>query len=144
MKDRYYLVREKAVPEVLLKVLEAKRLMKSGKMTVQQAASEVGISRSSFYKYQEDIALFHENAKGTTITIVLQMEDAPGILSEVLRIVAQNHGNILTIHQAIPMSGVATLTLSVELAAEEGDPEDMISDIEEIKGVHDLNILGRE
>ncbi len=144
MKERYYLVREKAVPEVLLKVLEAKKLMNASKLTVQQATAAVGISRSSFYKYQDDIAPFREHVKGTTITFMLQMEDAPGLLSEVLKVVAAHHGNILTIHQAIPMSGIATLTLSVEISADEGDFETMFSEIEIFHGVHELKVLGRE
>ena len=79
MGERYYVVKEKAVPEVLLKVLEAKRLMEANKrLTVQQAAEQVGISRSSFYKYQDDIFPFHDNAKGKTITFILQMDDERG------------------------------------------------------------------
>ena len=93
MGERYYVVKEKAVPEVLLKVLEAKRLMEANKrLTVQQAAEQVGISRSSFYKYQDDIFPFHDNAKGKTITFILQMDDEPGILSDVLKIIAEYHG----------------------------------------------------
>ena len=47
-KNRYYVVTKKAVPEVLLKVVEAKRLLESAKAsTVQEAADMVGISRSS-------------------------------------------------------------------------------------------------
>ena len=84
----YYVVRKKAVPEVLLKVVEAKRLVESEKVTtVQEAIEAVGISRSSFYKYKDDIFEFHENAKGTTVTLLIQMEDKPGILSDVLKIV---------------------------------------------------------
>lgn len=144
MGEKYYLVKEKAVPEILLKVLEAKKIMVSKHLTVQQAAEQVGISRSSFYKYQEDILPFKDNAKGTTITFILQMNDEPGILSEVLKIIAENRGNILTIHQSIPLNGVATLTISVETALEEGDVGHMIDSIQESQGVHDLKILGRE
>ena len=98
-KSQYYVLKEKAVPEVLLKVVEAKRLIESGKIaSVQEATEKVGISRSSFYKYKDDIFPFHEEAKGKTITFIIQMDDEPGILSNVLRAIAQNHGNILTIH----------------------------------------------
>ena len=135
MGEKYYVVREKAVPEVLLKVLEAKRIMDSRELTVQQATEEVGISRSSFYKYQDDIFPFHDNAKGKTITFILQMDDEPGLLSDVLRTIAAYHGNILTIHQSIPINGVATLTISVDIAPEVGDAR---------SGVHDFKILGRE
>ena len=67
---KYYVVRSKAVPEVLLKVVEAKRLLESEKvLTIQEAVDAVGISRSSFYKYKDDIFQFHDNSQGTTITL---------------------------------------------------------------------------
>ena len=145
MSEKYYVVKEKAVPEVLLKVLEVKKQMESNrKLTVQQAAEKVGISRSSFYKYQDDIFPFHDNAKGKTITFILQMDDEPGILSDVLKIIVEYHGNILTIHQSIPINGVATLTISVDIAPELGDAAAMVDHIEERSGVHELKILGRE
>ena len=95
-KTKYYVVREKAVPEVLLKVVEAKRILDSERATtVQEATEQVGISRSSFYKYKDDIFPFHDQAKGRTVTFILQMDDKPGILSDILRTVAEFRGNIL-------------------------------------------------
>lgn len=144
-KSKYFVIREKAVPEVLLKVVEAKRLLDSERvLSVQEAVDRVGISRSSFYKYQNDIFPFHDEAKGKTVTFVLQMEDEPGLLSVVLNIVAEFGANILTIHQSIPINGVASLTLSIEVLPTTGDVSFMIQKIEEQKGVHYLKILGRE
>ena len=144
-KSRYFVLREKAVPEVLLKVVEAKRLLDSGRvLSVQEAVDQVGISRSSYYKYQNDIFPFHDETRGKTVTFVLQMEDEPGLLSVVLNIVAEYGANILTIHQSIPISGVASLTLSIEVLPTTGDVSAMIQKIEEQKGVHYLKILGRE
>ena len=144
-KKKYYVVRERAVPEVLLKVVEAQKLLDSGKAsTVQEAAELMGISRSSFYKYKDDIFPFHEEAKGKTITFIIQMDDEPGILSSVLKTIADFHGNILTIHQSIPINGVASLTLSVDILPGEGDAESMVENIERMEGIHYLKILGRE
>ena len=144
-KSRYFVLREKAVPEVLLKVAEAKRLLESKRaQSVQEAVERAGISRSSYYKYQDDISPFHDEAKGKTVTFVLQMEDAPGLLSVVLNIVAEFGANILTIHQSIPINGVASLTLSLEVLPTTGDVSAMIQKIEEQKGVHYLKISGRE
>ena len=144
-KRKYFVVTERAVPEVLLKVVEAKRLLDSGRaMTVQEAAEQTGISRSSFYKYKDDIFPFHEEAKGKTITIIIQMDDEPGLLSVVLQTIARFHGNILTNHQSIPINGVATLTLSVDILPGEGDAEAIIDVIEHSEGIHYLKILGRE
>lgn len=144
-KSKYFVLKQKAVPEVLLKVVEAKRLLESERvMTVQEATERVGISRSSFYKYKDDIFPFHDNAKGRTITFVLQMEDEPGLLSMVLNIVAEFRANILTIHQSIPINGVASLTLSIEVLPTTGDISAMIEKIEDQPDVHYLKILGRE
>ncbi len=144
-KKKYFVVRERAVPEVLLKVVQAKRLLDSGKVqTVQEAADRIGISRSSFYKYKDDIFPFHEQARGKTITFIIQMDDEPGLLSMVLQTIARFHGNILTIHQSIPINGVASLTLSVDILPGEGDAEAIVDEIERQDGVHYLKILGRE
>ena len=133
------------MPEVLLKVVEAKRLLESGKVTsVLDATEAVGISRSSFYKYKDDIFPFHENAKGKTITMVIQLEDEPGLLSLVLKIIAGFHANILTIHQSIPVNGMASLTLSVDVFPETGDVEQMAEAIESQQGIQYLKILARE
>ena len=95
-KKKYFVVRERAVPEVLLKVVQAKKLLDSEKVsTVQEAAEQTGISRSSFYKYKDDIFPFHEETRGKTITFIIQMDDEPGILSVVLQTIAHFHGNIL-------------------------------------------------
>ena len=142
---RYFVVTEKAVPDVLLKVVEAKRLLDIQKSaTVQEAVDEVGISRSSFYKYKDDIFLFHDNARGTTITLVIQMDDVQGLMSDILHVVAVYKANILTIHQSIPVNSVATLTLSVEVRSDTGDVSSMIEQIEGQKGVHYVKILARE
>ena len=143
--SNYFVLRKKAVPEVLLKVVEAKRLLDSGKVeSVQEATEQVGISRSSFYKYKDDIFPFYENEKGKTVTLVIQVDDEPGLLSVVSKSIADCHANILTIHQSIPVNGIATLTLSVDVFPETGDVEKMVSTIEAVQGIHYVKIIARE
>ncbi len=145
MGKRYYVVKEQAVPEVLLKVVEAKKLLDSGKVhTVNEAADQVGISRSSFYKYKEDIFEFHEHSQGTTITLTFQMEDEPGLLSDVLNIIAQFGANILTIHQSIPINGIASLSLSVQVLETTGDVSEMLEAMEGHSGVRNVKLLAKE
>ena len=144
-KNKYFVVKERAVPEVLLNVVAAKKLLESKRaVTVQEAADAVGISRSSFYKYKDDIFPFHEEAKGKTITFIIQMDDEPGILSVVLKTIAEYKANLLTIHQTIPVNGVASLTLSVDILPTTGDSAKMIEQIEQLSGVRYLKILSRE
>ncbi len=78
------------------------------------------------------------------ITFVVQLNDEPGLLSEVLHIVADYHANILPIHQSIPVNGVASLTLSVEVLNDTGDISQMVETIEQQPGIHYLKILARE
>lgn len=144
-KAEYYVVKKKAVPETLLKVVQVKRLLEINKgMTVQEATDQIGLSRSSFYKYKEDIFPFHDNARGRNITFMLQMEDEPGLLSRVLGKIAEYRANVLTIHQTIPINGVASLTLSTEVLPTTKDVSSMIDDIEKMEGIYYLKILGRE
>lgn len=141
----FYVVRKKAVPEVLLKVMEAKRLLESEKVsTVQEAVDLVNISRSSFYKYKEDIFPFHDNTQGRTITLTFQMDDEPGLLSELLKIVAEYKANILTIHQSIPINGIASLSISIQILEDTDEISEMIQKMETWKGVHHVKILANE
>ena len=142
---KYFVVKQKAIPEVLLKVVEAKRLLESEKvLTIQEAVDAVGISRSSFYKYKDDIFPFHDNSQGTTITRTFQMDDEPGILSDVLKIIAEYRANILTIHQSIPINGIASLTLSIQVLQTTGDISRMIEQLEGQTSVHHVKILAKE
>ena len=144
-KTTYYVIKEKAVPEDLVTVVEAKRLLESGRASsVQDAVERVDISRSSFYKYKDDIFPFHDNAKGRTITLVIQLDDEPGLLSSILRIIADGNANILTIHQSIPVNGIASLTLSIEILPQTTDANRIMEAIEARDGVHYLKILARE
>lgn len=144
-KTTYYVLKEKAVPEVLLKVMEAKRLIESGKVeSVQEATDIVGISRSSFYKYKDDILPFHENERGKTVTLVIQLYDEPGLLSNVLQAIAKYKTNILTIHQSVPINGIASLTLSIDMFNTLEQVDEMVETIERVDGIHYVKIIARE
>ena len=83
---KYYVVKQKALPEVLLKVAQANRLIETKGISVADATEQVGISRSSYYKYKDDIFPIHEKIQGKTITFVMEMEDQPGLLSSILKL----------------------------------------------------------
>ena len=142
--SKYYVVKQKALPEVLLKVAQVNKIIETKRMSIAEATESVGISRSSYYKYKADIFPFRDNVKGKTITFVLSMDDEPGILSVVLKTIAEYKANLLTIHQTIPVNGVASLTLSVDILPTTGDSAKMIEQIEQLSGVRYLKILSRE
>lgn len=145
IESKYYLVKKRAVPEVLVKVLEVKRLLDLDKnLSITEAVQRCGLSRSSYYKYKDDILPFYDDLKGKTLTIAMQMLDKPGLLSELLHLVADFNANILTIHQSIPVNGVASISLSVEVLEETGNIDNMIRDIEDCSGIYDVKILARK
>ena len=144
-EEMLYIVTRRAVPDVLLRVVEAKRLLDSERvLTVQDATDAVGISRSSFYKYKDDIAPFSDQARGRTITFMMQMDDEPGVLSNVLNQAAVFGVNILTIHQSIPVNRIATVTISIQIMGSDVDVTKMMDEIGKINGVQYIKTLARE
>ncbi len=144
-QEELYVLKRRAVPQVLLKVVEAQRLLQTKKASsVQEAADMVGISRSSFYKYKEDIFPFRDSSKGKVITLLAQMDDEPGILSILLQKTAGQKANILTINQGIPVNGIASVTLGLEIGEDTADPSQIVEQIENTEGVHSVVILAHE
>ena len=112
-KKKYYLVSAEALPEVFIKVAEAKRMLQVGEAdTVGEAARLVGISRSAFYKYKDAVQPFQNMRAGHIITFYALLKDIPGVLSNYLSIFANSGANILTINQTIPTNGCAGVTIS--------------------------------
>jgi len=141
----YYIIKRKALPEVFLKVLQAKKYLEKEKsMTIQKAVDQVGISRSSFYKYKDTIYPFYENSRGRAITLGIKINDEPGLLSGLLNCIADYKANILTIHQTIPINGVADMTVTIEVLPTTGDVHGMINHLVGTEGVHHIKILARE
>lgn len=114
-KTKYYIVEASALPEVFVKVAEAKRLLSTGEATtVNEATKMMGISRSAFYKYRDAVLPFQNMMNGRIITFQFMLHDEPGVLSNILTAFAQQKGNILTINSIIPTNGCALVTISAE------------------------------
>lgn len=114
---KYYLVESSMLPEIFIKVTEAKALLETGEAsTVAEAVSKVGISRSAFYKYKDSISPFTDMKHGQIITFHTILRDRMGVLSSVLSIFAEYGANILTINQSIPINAAAVVTISSETA----------------------------
>lgn len=141
---KYYVVKQKALPEVLLKVAEANRLIENRNISIADATEKVGISRSSYYKYKDDIFPFYAGKKGRSITFVIEVDDQPGVMASILNIFALYKANILTIHQSIPINGKGLLTVSVDIEDSETDVSAMIQDVEKIEDVSYVKIIAME
>lgn len=141
---KYYVVKQKALPEVLLKVAETNRIIETENISVADATEKVGISRSSYYKYKDDIFPFYAGKKGRSITFVIEVDDQPGVMASILNIFALYKANILTIHQSIPINGKGLLTVSVDIEDSETDVSAMIQDVEKIEDVSYVKVIAME
>ena len=141
-KKRYFIVSADALPEVFVKVAEAKRMLQVGEVsTVGQAAAAVGISRSAFYKYKDAVQPFQNMKAGHIITMYALLKDNPGVLSGYLSIFAASGANILTINQTIPTNGCAGVTVSIESSDMTVAMEEMISRLTTANGVLRFEIM---
>lgn len=141
-KKRYFIVSADALPEVFIKVAEAKRMLQVGEVsTVGQAAAAVGISRSAFYKYKDAVQPFQNMKAGHIITLYALLKDNPGVLSGYLSIFAASGANILTINQTIPTNGCAGVTVSIESSDMTVPMEEMISRLTTAAGVLRFEIM---
>lgn len=141
-QPQYFIVEASALPEVFLKVVEAKRLLDIGEaQTVNQAAQMVGISRSAFYKYKDAVRPFRDMRSGHIVTFQILLKNEPGVLSAVLNNFARCGANILTINQSIPAGGSAVVTIGAETSGLIMASEEMLGQIAKEPGVVRCEIL---
>ena len=140
--SKFYLVEAGLLPEVFLKVMEAKELLQTGECaTVGEAAARVGISRSAFYKYKDGITAFQDLQGGRILTIHVLLRDQTGLLSAVLAVFARCGANILTINQSLPVNGCAAVTISAETARMTEGVEMLMEDLQRSPGVLKTEVL---
>ena len=141
-KTKFYIVAADALPDIFIKVAEAKGMMQSGEAgTVGEATRRVGISRSAFYKYKDAVQPFNDMKAGHIITFYAMLKDSPGVLSNVLGIFAGSGANILTINQTIPTNSCAAVTISAETSDMEISLEELIGQASGLEGVVKFEIL---
>ena len=139
---KYYIVAADALPEIFIKVAEAKRMMQTGEAdTVGAATKLAGISCSAFYKYKDSVQPFNDMKSEHIITFYAMLKDNVGMLSKVLGVFATSGANILTINQSIPTNGCAAVTISAETSEMEETLEQLISDVSSLEDVIKFEIL---
>lgn len=140
---KFYLVREDMLTDAMVKTLEAKELLHSGKVTkINEAVQRVGLSRSAFYKYKDGIFPFHTMVKEKIVTLTLILVDRSGALSQLLKEIARTGANVLTINQSIPLQGRAQLTLSIETAEMTMELHTLMDRLEKLEVVEKVELVG--
>lgn len=144
MTERYFVVREDLLPEAIIKTFRVLDMLKRGEAeTVHEAAERVGLSRSAFYKYKDGIYALDELERERIVTISMDLEHRSGVLSKVLAYVADCEGNVLTIHQSIPLQGLANVVISVDTSGMSAPIPILIEGIRKQDGVRRAGVVGQ-
>ena len=141
-RPKYYIVEASALPEVFLKVAEAKRLLSTGEATtVNEATRMTDISRSAFYKYRDAVLPFQNMMTGRIVTFQILLHDEPGQLAEILNVFTGANANIITINSIVPSNGTAVVTISAETMDLTISLEAMLHQLGETRGVVKAAVL---
>ncbi|TQK73592.1 chorismate mutase [Brevibacillus sp. AG162] len=143
-EEKFYLIRSDILPESIAKTIDAKKMLESGEVdTVNEAVERVGLSRSAFYKYKDGIFPFNAMMSEKIMTFTFSLDHMSGYLSKVLTYVADQGGNVLTINQTIPLQGIATISMSVDMANLRVSSTEFLDSLQLIPGVRKAMIVGR-
>ena len=135
-KPQYLVINADVLPDVFRKVVEAKQLLsKAQAKNSSDACRIVGISRSAYYKYKDNVQVYDEKDNSQLYTLYFRLSDEPGVLSGVLQKLYERGANILTVNQNIPVDSVAVVTIGVRLDCTRVDPEELLANLSASYGV---------
>lgn len=145
MLDNYLIIHKSILPEYYEKVLEARHLIEDGKIKdVSQAVRQVGISRSTYYKYKDYILEPTDISAGRKAVFSVMLAHEQGILSALLKKISDARGSVLTITQSLPIRGKASVTISLDISDMEDNVTDLFSALGSIPGVEQLRLIAVE
>lgn len=139
---KFYIVEASALPEIFLKVAEAKRLLTTGEATtVNEAAKMTGISRSAFYKYRDSVRPFRNMSSNRVITFQFLLRDEPGALNFILAAFAQQNANLVTVNSMAPTNGCAVVTVAADTENTTASLDEMLHTFQQMPGVIKAEVL---
>lgn len=145
MLDNYLIVSKSILPDYYEKVLEAKRLIESGKIKeVSQAVKVAGISRSTYYKYKDFIMEPSAMSEGRKAVLSMMLNHEPGVLSSLLSVVSAGGYSVLTITQSLPIHSTASVTLSLDVSGSTCSISELLDGISSTPGVESARLVAIE
>ena len=143
-KDKFYLVNEVILPEAIKKTIKVKSILQLGEVkTINEAVEKMDLSRSAYYKYKDYVFPFYELSQGKIVSINALISNESGMLSNILRIIADYNGSVLTINQNLPLQGVAHVNISFETKELTLPVEDVLHEVRQLEGVIKVELIGQ-
>ncbi len=145
MLDNYLIIHKSILPEYYEKVLEARHLIEDGKVKdVSQAVKEVGISRSTYYKYKDYILEPTDLSGNRNAVLTMMLSHEPGVLSSLLKKLSDVGGSILSINQSLPIHGKANVNISLDVSNVQANITDVVNELSKLPGVEQAKLLAIE
>ncbi len=145
MLDQYLIIHKSILPEYYEKVVKARHLIEDGKIKdVSQAVKEVGISRSTYYKYKDYILEPTEISGGRKAVLSMMLTHEQGVLSALLIRISEAHANVLTITQSLPIREKASVTISLDISEVGGNLSEFLAELGAVPGVEQVRLLAME
>ncbi len=142
---KYLVIEKDVLPDIFEKVIEAKELLMTGECTeVTEVAKQVGISRSSFYKYKDKVFRFSEENVSKKVIMNFMLNHKHGVLADVIKTISQYGANILTLNQEIPINGIASVNITFEAQSLTGKLDNLVESLKSIAGVRQASIVAME
>lgn len=142
---QFYLVDFSILPSAIKKTIRAKELLKNGTAeTINAAVQQTGISRSAYYKYKDHVAPAHDDSMDGTATLFVIMQNDPSVVSKILRRLGRENLEILMLNRGIPVRKRTTMSISIRMTDQQISLQDLIEEIESVKGVRKVDVLGED
>ena len=136
--NQLYIITGKAIPDVLTLVLKCKDLVNNNNLSVADATKQIGISRTTYYKYCNEIFYYNENSVNKVYKIDILNKDQVGILSKITDAISKNKFNILTIYQNSPIKGISKISATILMTTDKCSITKLIDSIEKIPSVKEV------
>ena len=145
MLDQYLIIHKSILPEYYGKVLEVRHLLEDGKIKdVSQAVRQVGISRSTYYKYKDFILEPTDFTGGRKAVLSMMLVHEKGVLSGLLIKISEARANVLTITQSLPIRDKASVTISIDISEMRQNLSELTEVLSNTPGVEQVRLLAVE
>ena len=145
MLSNYLIVHKSILPDYYEKVLECRRLVESGKVRdVSSAVRQVGISRSTYYKYKDCIYEPSDLTGSRKAVFSMMLDHSPGVLSALLACISELGASVLTITQSLPIHDKASVTISLDISGVTDSMDSFFQRLASLPGLDNLRLIAIE
>ena len=143
MSKEFLIVEKSLLPKCFEKVVEAKEMLNNNE-SITIICKKCGMSRSTFYKYQDKVFPYKEGIHERKLVLSLDLFHKTGALSKDCDALSKVGISIITISQAVPLKGIAPVMVSLDISEMDMSLDDFKKYLREISEIKELRIISYE